>query len=81
LNCPVISLQLFKPSNELKNKNAKGNASQFFIAGELCRRGNSAVPTSGNTHNTDILCSNYEGSKFVHIHVKTFMPPKKLLVL
>ena len=28
-----------KPSKEPKNKNARGNASQFFIAGELCRRG------------------------------------------
>ena len=28
-----------QPSNKPKNKNARGNASQFFIAGELCRRG------------------------------------------
>ena len=49
-----------QPSNEPKNKNARGNASQFFIAGELCRRGYSAVVTLGNTPNTDILCSNYQ---------------------
>ena len=57
-----------------KEKSSRGNASQFFIAGELCRRGYSAVVTLGNTPNTDILCSNIEGTKFVHIQVKTFVP-------
>lgn len=57
-----------------KDKNSRGNASQFFVAGELCRRGYSAVVTLGNTPNTDILCSNVEGTKFVHIQVKTFVP-------
>jgi hypothetical protein len=57
-----------------KEKSTRGNASQFFIAGELCRRGYSAVVTLGNTPNTDILCSNIEGTKFVHIQVKTFVP-------
>jgi hypothetical protein len=57
-----------------KDKTARGNASQFFIAGELCRRGHSAVVTLGNTPNTDILCSNIEGTRFVHIQVKTFIP-------
>ena len=28
----------------------------------------------GNTPNTDILCSNKDGTKFVHIQVKTFVP-------
>jgi hypothetical protein len=55
-------------------KSTRGNASQFFIAGELCRRGYSAVVTMGNTPNTDILCSNLAGTKFVHIQVKTFVP-------
>lgn len=32
-----------------KEKSTRGNASQFFIAGELCRRGYSAVVTLGNT--------------------------------
>ena len=36
-----------------KEKSTRGNASQFFIAGELCRRGYSAVVTLGNTPNTD----------------------------
>ena len=57
-----------------KDKSTRGNASQFFIAGELCRRGYSAVVTLGNTPNTDILCSNIEGTRFVHIQVKTFIP-------
>lgn len=57
-----------------KEKSTRGNASQFFVAGELCRRGYSAVVTLGNTPNTDILCSNLEGTRFVHIQVKTFVP-------
>lgn len=57
-----------------KEKSTRGNASQFFIAGELCRRGYSAVVTLGNTPNTDILCSNIAGTRFVHIQVKTFVP-------
>ena len=58
----------------LMDKTARGNASQFFIAGQLCRMGYSAVVTLGNTPNTDILCSNVEGTKFVHIQVKTYVP-------
>jgi hypothetical protein len=57
-----------------KEKISRGNASQFFVAGELCRRGYSAVITLGNTPNTDILGSNMAGTKFVHIQVKTFVP-------
>jgi hypothetical protein len=60
-----------------ENKNCRGNASQFFVAGELCRRGLVAVVTLGNCPNTDILCSNSEGTKFVHIQVKTFAPGPK----
>lgn len=60
-----------------RDKSTRGNASQFFVAGELCRRGYAAVVTLGNTPNTDILCSNKEGTKFVHIQVKTFGPGKK----
>jgi hypothetical protein len=60
-----------------KEKITRGNASQFFVAGELCRRGYSAVVTLGNTPNTDILCSNIEGTRFVHIQVKTFIPGNK----
>lgn len=58
----------------IKNSITRGNAGQFFVAGELCRRGCSAVVTLGNTPNTDILCSNLEGTRFVHIQVKTFLP-------
>src|SRR5437899_9654718 len=57
-----------------RDKSSRGNASQFFVAGELCRRGYSAVVTLGNTPNVDILCSNQEGTRFAHIQVKTFIP-------
>lgn len=57
-----------------KDKSYRGNASQFFVAGELCRRGYAAVVTLGNTPNTDVLCSDLDGTKFVHIQVKTFIP-------
>ena len=57
-----------------KEKSSRGNSSQFFVAGELCRRGLVAVVTLGNCPNTDILCSNIEGTRFVHIQVKTFVP-------
>src|SRR5438874_12859472 len=59
---------------DLRDKSSRGNASQFFIAGELCRRGYSAVVTLGNTPNVDILCSNQQGTRFAHIQVKTFVP-------
>ncbi len=63
-----------KVAPKKSNKTLRGNASQFFIAGELCRRGLVAVVTMGNCPNTDILCSNVQGTKFAHIQVKTFVP-------
>jgi hypothetical protein len=60
-----------------RDKSARGNASQFYVAGELCRRGYAAVVTMGNTPNTDVLCSNRAGTRFVHIQVKTFVPGTK----
>ena len=59
---------------KISDKSSRGNASSFFVAGELCRRGYAAVVTLGNTPNTDVLCSNLAGTKFVHIQVKTFVP-------
>jgi hypothetical protein len=56
------------------DKGYRGDASQFFIAGELCRRGLVAVITMGNCPNTDILVSNAEATAFIHIQVKTFVP-------
>src|SRR5204862_5563598 len=61
-------------AQDFRDKSSRGNASQFFIAGELCRRGYSAVVTLGNTPNVDILCSNQQGTRFAHIQVKTFVP-------
>ena len=63
-----------KDAPDLRDKSSRGNASQFFIAGELCRRGYAAVVTLGNTPNVDILCSNQKGTRFAHIQVKTFVP-------
>lgn len=40
-----------------------------------------AVVTMGNTPNTDILCSNPEGTKFVHIQVKTYVPGNKTVTV
>jgi len=62
---------------ERTDKGYRGDASQFFIAGELCRRGLVAVVTMGNCPNTDILCSNSAGTKFIHVQVKTFVPGYK----
>jgi hypothetical protein len=59
------------------DKSHRGNASQFYVAAELCRRGFAAVITMGNCPNTDVLCSNKDGTKFVHIQVKTFRPNDK----
>jgi len=56
------------------DKSHRGNSSQFYVAAELCRRGFMAVVTMGNCPNTDVLCSNKDGTKFVHIQVKTFRP-------
>lgn len=59
------------------DKSSRGNASQFIVAGELCRRDLVALVTIGNTPNTDILCSNKAGTKFVHVQVKTYVPGNK----
>lgn len=59
------------------DKGYRADASQFFVAGELCRRGLVAVVTLGNCPNTDILCSDRAGKNFVHIQVKTFVPGHK----
>ena len=59
------------------DKTHRGNTSQYYTAAELCRRGLVAVITMGNCPNTDILCSNKDGTKFLHIQVKTFRPRDK----
>lgn len=37
-----------------RGKTARGNASQFYVAAELCRRGHAAAVTLGNTPGTDV---------------------------
>lgn len=56
------------------DKGYRGDAAQFFVAGELCRRELVAVITLGNCPNTDILASNASGTRFCHVQVKTFVP-------
>ena len=60
--------------SERKDKSHRGNASQFYVAGELSRRGLVANVTLGNCPNVDILCTNRSADRFVHIQVKTFRP-------
>lgn len=57
-----------------EDKSHRGAASQYFVAGELCRRGLVAVLTLGNCPNTDILVSNKDGTRFAHVQVKTYRP-------
>ena len=57
-----------------EDKSHRGAASQFFVAGELCRRGLVAVLTLGNCPNTDVLVSNKAGTRFAHVQVKTYRP-------
>lgn len=57
-----------------EDKSHRGASSQFFVAGELCRRGLVAVLTLGNCPNTDVLVSNKSGTRFAHVQVKTYRP-------
>lgn len=59
------------------SKNIRGGASQYYVAAELSRRNIIAALTTGNCPNTDILCSNAEGTRFAHVQVKTFESGKK----
>lgn len=59
------------------DKSHRRDAGQYSTAAELCRREIVAVITMGNCPNTDILCSDKEGTKFVHVQVKTFVPGNK----
>ena len=68
---------VFLPEKKDHDKTYRGIASQFFVAGELCRRGYSAAVMMGNTPDVDILCSNRGATRFVHIQVKTFIPGRK----
>ncbi len=67
--------------NKPRDKSTRSSSSQFFVAGELCRRGVVAAVTLGNTPNTDVLCSNSEGTRFAHIQVKTYIPGSSTVVV
>ena len=47
-----------------------GQAGEHYVAAELCRRGAYAVTFSGNIPNFDIIASNKEQTRVVHIQVK-----------
>ena len=53
-------------TSTVHHKALRGHASEFFVAGELCRRGHAAVVTLGNTPNVDILCSKLAGGFSQH---------------
>jgi hypothetical protein len=48
-----------------------GASGEYFVAGELCRRGWVATITPKSTQSIDILVSTADGSKAVGIQVKT----------
>lgn len=63
------------------SKNCLGNAAQFFVAGELSRRGVVAALTLGNCPDTDILCSSADATKFAYVQVKTFLPGRRKCIV
>jgi hypothetical protein len=65
---------MMMPEPTERDKSLRASAAQFFVASELNRRGFVASVTMGNTPNTDILVSNRDGTRFVHVQVKTFVP-------
>ena len=48
-----------------------GSAGEYFVAGELCRRGYLASILLNNARGIDIQCSNREATKTIGIQVKT----------
>ena len=51
-----------------------GVSGEYFVAGELSRRGYVAAITLRNTRGTDIVVSNEKGTKTVNVQVKTKRP-------
>lgn len=63
-----------KESNITKSKtdlNITGSAGEYFVAGEIAKRGAIATLTIKNTPNIDILGSSTHSNKFAKIQVKT----------
>ena len=76
-------------SNQLAVKSISGKlesvlvgvAGEYFVAGELSRRGYIASITLRNSRGIDIIASNSDGSKSVSIQVKTNSSGKKSWIL
>ena len=58
-----------------------GVAGEYFVAGELSRRGYIASITLRNSRGIDIIASNSDGSKSISIQVKTNSSGKKSWIL
>ena len=62
------------PSNKSSNKvnsNITGATGEFFVAGEISKRGAVATLTLKNTPKIDILATNLKKGAFANIQVKT----------
>lgn len=65
----------------MKNNVSTGNAGEYFVAGELERRGFTAAVPMSNTKDFDILAINRETFEQFAIQVKTTMYKQKLWTL
>ena len=65
----------------MKNNISTGNAGEYFVAGELERRGFTVAIPMSNTKDFDILAINRENFKQFAIQVKTTSYKKKLWTL
>ena len=66
---------------KMRDKILTGDAGQYFVAGELSRRGYIAALTVANTPHFDILVSKADGSNQKAIQVKTSTGKEKTWIL
>jgi len=78
----VETIEGMIPNNILKTDfTFSGLAGEYFVAGELTRRGYIASMTLKNSKGIDILCSNVDAIKSVNIQVKTNKSSKRTWIL
>ena len=68
-------------STSTTEKQARGRASEFRVASELCRRNMFAALTMGNVPNVDVLCSSSDANAAICIQVKTFRAHEKTCIV